>query len=454
MSSTALPAHLCSATVNYESINAIVIADGEHYPAVIIDLITALKREGWDIRGVALVGGSEKLREAPNYGVPHVSGDVPAIVVVNALESFGGSWVIDLSDEPALVFEQRARVIGAVAAANAGYIGSELVIHSPTFSPCNVPSIAVIGTGKRIGKTAIAGHLARVVDKALDGEVVVVAMGRGGPGDPVVVPKGDGAVTVERLLEISRSGMHAASDYLEDAALTGCTTVGCRRGGGGVLGVPVTSNVPAGGVVAENLGAAVVIYEGSGSCIPPVDVNRTLLIASTERPRDLFEDFGSYRIGRADVVLVVGDDASVGEAAVARLAIEYPRVKAYAVALRPYAMDDLTNRKVAVFTTAPEFTAGHYRALVKDSEATLASISHSLAHRPTLRDDVAKAISLGVDTFAVEVKAAAIDVVAEVASENAIDVVLLDNRPECHRSDITIDDVLRDFALGHKLQRI
>ena len=42
--------------------------------------------------------------------------------------------------------------------------------------------------------------------------------------------------TVADLLELSRAGRHAASDHLETAALTGLPTVGCRRCGGGLAG--------------------------------------------------------------------------------------------------------------------------------------------------------------------------------------------------------------------------
>ena len=44
--------------------------------------------------------------------------------------------------------------------------------------------------------------------------------------------------TLERLLELSREGRHAASDYLETAALAGVVTIGCRRCGGGLAGAP------------------------------------------------------------------------------------------------------------------------------------------------------------------------------------------------------------------------
>src|SRR5947209_14330738 len=50
--------------------------------------------------------------------------------------------------------------------------------------PFALPSLSIAGTGKRVGKTAVAGYVARLL--AEDRDVVVVAMGRGGPADPEI----------------------------------------------------------------------------------------------------------------------------------------------------------------------------------------------------------------------------------------------------------------------------
>ena len=108
-----------------------------------------------------------------------------------------------------------------------------------------VPTLAVIGTGKRTGKTAIRGELARLAARAGPGpdgrrdgprRSCRAAGGRGGsvdldaPARPRSVP-----------------GEHAASDYLEDALTTGVTTIGARRAGGGLAGAPYVTQRPRGG---------------------------------------------------------------------------------------------------------------------------------------------------------------------------------------------------------------
>ena len=141
--------------------------DGEHAPAVVREALVELPYE-WV--GAILVGGTEKLRGDADYGVPLVEGFGDAEVVV------------DLSDEPVLGPAERFRWASRALAAGLPYLGADFRFDPPEFEAIDVPSIAVIGTGKRVGKTAVAAHLARLLRAIAD--VVVVAMGRGGPPEP------------------------------------------------------------------------------------------------------------------------------------------------------------------------------------------------------------------------------------------------------------------------------
>ena len=92
--------------------------------------------------------------------------------------------------------------------------------------------------------------------------MVVVAMGRGGPAEPVVA---ETPPTLEDLLEPLAGGGHAASDYLEVAALARVPTIGCRRAGGGFAGAVVESNVLEGARLAAERRPDLVVFEGSGA---------------------------------------------------------------------------------------------------------------------------------------------------------------------------------------------
>src|ERR671914_2939335 len=95
-------------------------------------------------------------------------------------------------------------------------------------------------------------------------------MGRGGPPEPELA---EVRPTVAGLLELSRDGGHAASDYLETAALSGVVTIGCRRCGGGLAGAVTSSNVLEGAALAAEREPDIVVFDGSGAAIPPIDVD-------------------------------------------------------------------------------------------------------------------------------------------------------------------------------------
>lgn len=342
---------------------AVALVDGEHYPPVVRDALAALPYE-WV--GAILVGGTEKLRGELDYGVPLVDG-------------FGDAEaVVDLSDEPVLGPAERFRWASRALAAGLPYVGADFRFDPPELEPFDVPSVAVIGTGKRVGKTAVAVHLARLY--ARDRSVVVVSMGRGGPAEPELVAA---PPTLAELVERSRAGRHAASDHLETALLAGVPTIGCRRAGGGLAGAVFASNVAAGARLAAELRPDLVIFDSSGAAVPPVAVDRRVLV--TGRGRDADAYLNTYRRLISDVV--VAD----------------PELR-----LRP--AEPLEGR-VAVFTAGATD--------VSHLDADVVHVSTSLADRDALRRDLVDA-----DTYLVELKAAAVDVVVEHALARGIRVVV------------------------------
>jgi cyclic 2,3-diphosphoglycerate synthetase len=282
------------------------------------------------------------------------------------------------------------------------YVGADFRFDPPTLHPFDLPSLAVIGTGKRVGKTAVTGHVARLL--ARDREVVVVAMGRGGPVEPEVATV---QPTLESLLELSRQGRHAASDYLETAALTGVVTIGCRRAGGGLAGAVTMSNVSAGAALAAERDPDLVIFDGSGAAIPPVEVDARILVSG--RGHDPLAYLNPYRVYVSDVVVLVGG----GDAAAVRALKRIPIVSAE-LRLRP--SEPVTSRRVAVFTTGP--------APTEHLDADVVSVSRNLADRAKLREDLART---NADVYLVEIKAAAIDIVAEAAQERGAQIVFAEN---------------------------
>ena len=387
---------------------ALAICDGEHYAPVVRDALAALP---YEVVALWLAGGGEKLRGGEDYGVPVVDS------LEGAVTELEPEIVVDLSDEPVLGPRERLRVASRVLALGLPYAGPDFRFDPPALAPFPLPSLSIVGTGKRVGKTAVTGHVARLL--ALDRDVVVVAMGRGGPPEPEVA---EVEPTLERLLELSRGGRHAASDYLETAALAGVVTIGCRRCGGGFAGAPGESNVLQGAALAAEREPELVIFDGSGAAIPPVETDARVLVTSVSQREVATAYLNAYRILVSDLVIVTGglDEELV------RLIHQVKELPVVSVELRPRPVAPVLGRRVAFFTTAPP--AAHEaieRHLRDELGAEVVLVSGNLAHRAALREDLARARE--AEIYLVEIKAAAIDVVAEDALERGAEVVFADN---------------------------
>ncbi|HLX32674.1 MAG TPA: hypothetical protein VKR79_07885 [Gaiellaceae bacterium] len=368
---------------------ALVLIDGEHYAPVVRDVLAALP---YRVVGALLVGGSEKLRGGEDYGVP----------LVDSLDATDADVVVDLSDEPVLGPRERMLWASRVLALGLPYVGADFRFEPPPLEPVNVPSVSVIGLGKRIGKTAVAGHVARVL--ARDRRVVVVAMGRGGPAEPELV---ETPPTLDDLLALSRSGRHAASDHLEAAALAGVPAVGCRRAGGGLAGAPLADNVLEGVELAEQLDPDVLVLDGSGAAIPPVASDARILV--TNGAHDPRAGLNAYRVLISDLVVDTGGADHEEIRAIA----DVPVIEAE-LRLRP--SEPLAGRRTAVFTTGP--------APTDDLDAEVVHVSRNLARRAALQEELE---GVDAEVYLVELKAAAVDVVAEAALARGAEVVLAAN---------------------------
>jgi cyclic 2,3-diphosphoglycerate synthase len=399
---------------------ALALIDGEHYPEVVR---AAFAETVYDVVGAVMLGGTEKLREDAEYGVPLYES------LESGLRESRPEVVLDLSDEPVLDAKRRFRLASHVLAAGLPYVGADFRFDPVEFEPFELPALGIIGSGKRVGKTAVSAHVARLLSRSRD--VVVVAMGRGGPAEPVVT---EAEPTVEDLLALSRAGTHAASDYLEDAALARVVTVGARRCGGGLAGAPFVSNVGEAARLAASLEPDFVVFEGSGAAVPPVETGRRILVAGAgQDPENVAGYLGAYRLLLSDLVVLTGCEeplADRGQVARLRAAIAdvKPGLPVVATILRPSPVASVSGRKVAYFTTAPEAIQARLRRhLEEEHGAEVVFVSGNLSRRRELRAELDSAAARDAEVFLVEIKAAAIDVVAEAAAERALSVIFCDN---------------------------
>jgi cyclic 2,3-diphosphoglycerate synthetase len=431
---------------------ALALVDGEHYPPTTRWALATAAAEGFDVAACLFVGGVEKLGadRALDLGVPvELVGDDLAAGVAGALDRHRPDAVLDLSDEPILGESERAVVAAVTLAAGVRYLGPDFAFDPPIRAePLSVPVLAVIGTGKRTGKTALAGEAARVASN-LGLDPVVVAMGRGGPPGPQVVEAG--SLSLQGLVDLARDGHHAASDYLEDALTTGVTTIGARRAGGGLFGGPYVSNVVEAARLAEDRAPGLVILEGSGASVPPVPWDAGVLVAPAGPPGPaLGVSLGaSYRVLLSDlVVFTIGSGPDVGPPdlsdRISHVRRLRPGARTVVVELTPVPLGEVRGKKVYFATTAPPSAGPRLITALESLGAEVVGSTHRLGDRAGLTEDLEAAPAF--EALVTELKAAAIDVATERARARGAEVVICDNRPETVDGDGDIDDLLAETA--------
>jgi cyclic 2,3-diphosphoglycerate synthetase len=431
----------------------VALIDGEHHPGVVRDALDRLASEH-ELRGVLFVGGEEKLSQDVladpelHYGRPVSIASAESIPAFEAiLSQTGAEAVADLSGEPVLDGPARFRL-----ASIALHLGLEYTTAGLRLSPAPAerlpferPVIAVIGTGKRTGKTAVAGHYASLLrEHGL--EPVILAMGRGGPPEPQLVRREE-RPDLARLLEIFRDGGHAASDYLEDAVLADVSCVGCRRCGEGPAGEPYITNLRDGADLALALDPDILLIEGSGAALPPIDADRTVCITSAANaPGQALSFLGPVRLLRSNLVVITGagelapDDLRALKKALGEWCPQAPLVGCE-LQTEP-AGPVREGARVAVFTTAPADREHRIKAALAQRGIEVHVFSSSLARRAELDRDLRRAADERCDVFLTELKAAAIEVVATHAEKIGVTITFLRNRPVSLPSEPSLDEEL------------
>jgi cyclic 2,3-diphosphoglycerate synthetase len=156
----------------------------------------------------------------------------------------------------------------------------------------------------------------------------------------------------------------------------------------------------AGAELAASLEPGALLFEGSGACVPPVQVDRTVCVAGAGAA----EPFADYRLLRADLVLAAPNAP----------------VDGFRFELRSESAEVVVpDARVALFTTGAQGCDG--------VDPVVAS-TH-LARREQLAADLDRAASERCDVYLTELKAAAIDTVAARARTEGARLAFVRNRP-------------------------
>ena len=423
------------------------------------------------------MGGTEKLPAGGIKslgGVPVLVGDDGRDVLLEAIGRLTPEVVVDLSDDPVLDYRRRMALASVALSAGVRYAGADFELRPPPRTEiATKPALGIIGTGKRTGKTAVGGFVARTLVQA-GHRPVMVAMGRGGPPEPEVLKGDEIELRAEDLIALAQAGKHAASDYVEDALLGRVTTVGCRRCGGGLAGGVEISNVPEGVRLANDLPGDVLILEGSGSSIPPVRADSYALVIPASIDHEYLAGYlGPYRLLLADCVIVTMAEEPFGSPSKissltsliqgswrpsskshqASGSLREEPIRVVRTVFRPTPTQPVEGSRAFVATTAPA-TAGEAikRHLETVHGCEVVGVSHSLSDRAKLEEEL-KDMSSKADLLLCEVKAAAIDVAAVRALDAGMEVVFMDNVPQGIEGDDVQQAIIETTDLAFERAR-
>lgn len=425
---------------------AVVLIDGEHYIPVTKSAIDFIRESAkYQVVGAVFIGGTEKIGkkgDVESLGIPVIMKDDSIEGIKEAIDRFKPEIMIDLSDEPIVGYVERFRFANVILNKGVIYAGSDFKFEPPRFLDImKKPSISVIGTGKRIGKTAACAYVARILSGG-EGKTealydpCIVTMGRGGPAEPEIVPGKELDMTPEYFLSLSNQGKHAASDHFEDALITRLTTIGSRRCGGGFAGVVFTSNVERSAEIANNLPENIVLFEGSGSSMPSVKVDSQIIIIGAHQPLDYIGGYmGPYRVMKSDLVILTMCEPPMADNEKVKKMDELirkinPDVKVVHTIFRPKPLNNIKEKKVILALTAPQIMGDTIQNYLEEMYGCrVIGRTHYLSNRPKLREDIEKFLKENkkIDTLITEVKAAGIDVATRMALEKGLKVVFMDN---------------------------
>ncbi len=416
----------------------IVLIDGEHYPQVTYDAITMLKKiYPGKFKGIIFLGGTEKLVEddlksffgEKLFEIKDIDADFQ-----EALRYFKPDIVYDLSDEPVVNYIIRMKIASFCLYHKCSYMGPDFLFsYERENIRCRKPALSIIGTGKRIGKTAVSSYISKVYTGE-NVNVCIIAMGRGGPKTPQVIRGDKININPEYLLGISNKGMHASSDYIEDALMARVNTIGCRRCGGGFGGKIFMSNVKAGVSIAEGLNPDLIIVEGSGASIPDIETDKNIcIIGAGQSWGSIVGYLGIYRILLADLIIItMCEEPMADRKKISFLENEIkkikPAVKIIKTIFRPEPLADVSGKKIFMAMTASEAIKPKIKKYMEENyNCEVKQMSFSLSNRKQLKKDLQNCIDY--NTVLAELKAASVDLLTDYALKNKKEIIYMNNIP-------------------------
>ncbi|KWT60101.1 hypothetical protein ADL21_20750 [Streptomyces albus subsp. albus] len=200
--------------------------------------------------------------------------------------------------------------------------------------------------------------------------------------------------------------------------------------------------------MAADLAPDLVLFEGSGTVLPPGQTRRRILVVGGgQRPERVLGYAGVYRVLVSDLVILTLADPHLDVRPLRRAIEQVREVPLIAAALRPRPVSDISGRRVAFFTTASAAAVpGTVKHLTTSYGARVVHASTALANRGRLGAELR---DVDAEVFLLELKAAAIDMVVEHADRRGVPVVLCGHPSGSLPGEPCLDQAL--LALGQEV---
>jgi len=201
--------------------------------------------------------------------------------------------------------------------------------------------------------------------------------------------------------------------------------------------------------LAVDLGAGLVVLEGSGSAVPPVPWDAGILAVPASAPPEYLGGYlGPYRLLLSDlVVFTMWRSPIAGPENLLALTSHVQRIRGDARVVltdfQPVPLGDVRGKEAFFTTTAPQAVAAKQVASLEAGfGCRVVGWSARLADRSGLMEDLEKAEAYEV--LLTELKAAAVDVACERAMARGATVVFVDNRPVAVDGDTDLPNLLAE----------
>jgi len=197
----------------------------------------------------------------------------------------------------------------------------------------------------------------------------------------------------------------------------------------------------------------VTVFDGSGAAVPPVEVERRVLVAGAHQDPEYITGFlGAYRLMISDLlVLTMSEEPMASEEKVGSIVEDVrelkPGLAVIPTVFRPRPVEEIRGLRVAYVSTAPPAVLEKLaRHLEERYGCEVVAASGSLSDRKRLTKDL-DGMS-GVEAYLTEIKAAAVDVVTRRGSEEGKPVVYCDNDPAGEGLDEALLGLAREASVA------